>query len=252
MTNGIYYKKIKPDESLSDFVESFWVLHNDSEIDNQTVGLPDGRIDLFLIQSDTEPFRIVLLGLGTQYHENGLIPAKSLRFAVSFKPLALEYVFHETISDIVDKGKMLSDDFWDFNLQDLNNFESFCEKASQKIRSFIPNEIDVRKKKLFDLIYKTHGSITVKDLSEKIGWSSRQMNRYFNRQFGISLKSFCNILRFRASLEHIAQGKLSPELNFTDQTHFIKEIKKFSGVVPKELFKNKNDRFILLSSFKTE
>jgi AraC-like DNA-binding protein len=252
MTNGIYYKKIKPDESLSDFVESFWVLHNDSENDKETVGLPDGRIDLFLIQSDTEPFRIVLLGLGTQYHDEGLIPAKSLRFAVSFKPLAIEYVFHETISDIVDKGKMLSDDFWDFNLQDLNNFESFCEKASQKIRSRIPKEIDLRKKKLFDLIYNTHGSITVKDLSEKVGWSSRQINRYFNQQFGISLKSFCNILRFRASLEHIAQGKLFPELNFTDQTHFIKEIKKFSGVVPKELFKNKNDRFILLSSFKTE
>lgn len=252
MTNGIYYKKIKPDESLSDFVESFWVLQNDSENDKETVGLPDGRIDLFLIQSDTEPFRIVLLGLGTQYHDEGVIPAKSLRFAVSFKLLAVEYIFHETISDIVDKGKILSNDFWDFNLQDLNNFESFCEKASHKIRSRISKEIDLRKKKLFDLIYNTHGSITVKDLSEKVGWSSRQINRYFNQQFGISLKSFCNILRFRASLEHIAKGKLFPELNFADQTHFIKEIKKFSGVVPKELFKNKNDRFILLSSFKAE
>nr|WP_235528565.1 helix-turn-helix domain-containing protein [Pedobacter sp. Leaf194] len=174
-----------------------------------------------------------------------------MRFAVSFRPLAVEYIFRETISAIVDDGKILANGFWDINLQDLKTFESFCGLASQKIRSRIPTEIDPRKKKLFDLIYKMHGSVTVKELSENVGWSSRQMNRYFNQQFGISLKSFCNIIRFRASLDHIAQGKLFPELNFADQTHFIKEIKKFSGVVPKVLFKNQNDRFILLSSFKT-
>jgi len=31
MTSGINYTQVKPDESLSDFVESFWVLRNDSE-----------------------------------------------------------------------------------------------------------------------------------------------------------------------------------------------------------------------------
>jgi AraC-like DNA-binding protein len=98
------------------------------------------------------------------------------------------------------------------------------------------------------LIYSSNGSLSVKELSEKVNWSSRQINRYFNEQFGISLKTYCNILRFRASLPHIKKGKLFPELNFTDQNHFIKEIKKFSGVVPKELSKNQNDRFILLSA----
>lgn len=74
------------------------------------------------------------------------------------------------------------------------------------------------------------------------------MNRYFNQTFGLSLKAYCNILRFRASIEHIKQGKLFPELNFSDQAHFIKEVKKLSGVVPKELSKNENDRFIQLST----
>jgi hypothetical protein len=48
---------------------------------------------------------------------------------------------------------------------------------------------------------------------------------------------------FQASLSHIKEGKLFPQLNYYDQSHFIKEIKKFSGVSPKELFKNQNDRF---------
>jgi AraC-like DNA-binding protein len=107
--------------------------------------------------------------------------------------------------------------------------------------------MDERKRDLFRLIYASNGEMSVKELSEKVFWTSRQINRYFNRQLGLSLKAYCNILRFRTSVEHIAKGKLFPELDFADQTHFIREIKKFSGVAPKELSKNKNDRFVLLS-----
>ncbi len=85
-----------------------------------------------------------------------------------------------------------------------------------------------------------------------IFWPPRQINRYFNEYFGVSLKAYCSILRFRASLNHIAHGKLFPELNFTDQNHFIKEIKKFSGAVPGVLARNQNDRFILLSAIKDQ
>jgi AraC-like DNA-binding protein len=90
----------------------------------------------------------------------------------------------------------------------------------------------------------------VKELSEKVYWSSRQINRYFNQQFGVSLKAYCNILRFSASFKHISEGKLFPGQNFTDQNHFIKETKKYAGVTPKELSKNKNDRFIDITAIK--
>jgi len=74
--------------------------------------------------------------------------------------------------------------------------------------------------------------------------SSRQINRYFNQQFGISLKAYCNILRFGASFKHISEGQLFPQESFTDQNHFIKQIKKYAGVTPKELSKNKDEQFI--------
>lgn len=248
MDNDLHFKLIKPNKPLSDFVDSFWFLHNQADIGKETTGLPDGRVDLFLAESPAEPFRILLLGLGTQQHETAVIPANGLIFSISFKLLAVEYIFHDTISDIVNGGKLLPNDFWGFTKDDLGDFDLFVEKASQKIESLLTTEIDERKRKLFELIYATKGGITVKELSDKVFWTSRQINRYFNQQFGISLKAYCNVLRFRASLDHIALGKLSPEENFSDQNHFIKEIKKFSGVAPKELFKNKNDRFILLSS----
>ncbi|ANI90434.1 transcriptional regulator [Arachidicoccus ginsenosidimutans] len=247
MDNDLRYKVVEPDNSLADFVESFWFLQNQSDKNKEAIALPDGRIDLFLSQSTLKPFNISLLGIGTQANQTVIISG-SLIFAISFKLLATEYILNTSVTNILDNGKYLPNNFWDFNANDLTDFDAFCNKASQKIKELLPKEIDKRKRKLFELIYTSKGLITVKEISEKIFWSSRQINRYFNQQFGLSLKTYCNILRFRASLEHIAQGKLFPELDFADQNHFIKQIKKFSGAIPKELFKNKNDRFILLST----
>lgn len=250
MHHDLAYQSIQPSQNLSDLVDSFWCMENKSEQNIETIGLPDGRIDLFLFRSSETPFRITLLGLGTQ--QKGIIPSNSLTFTISFKLPAVEHIFRESIANLINEARIMETDFWGFNQEDLNDFELFCKKASLKIESLLVKEIDNRKQKLFNLIYETNGAMTVTELAAKSNWSSRQINRYFTQYFGLSLKAYCSILRFRASLEHIAKGKLFPEENFSDQTHFIKEIKKISGSLPKELFQNKNDRFILLSALSSK
>lgn len=242
MSNDLIYKFIKPEKSLTDFVYGYSSLQNLSTFTDGVI-IPNGKIDLLFCKTIDNQFQIVLMGLETQPKQ---MPKTNFStfFAISFNPLALEYILHQSIAEFVNGGKELPDDFWGFSIDDLNDFDLFCEKASKKIKSLMPEEIDERKRKLFKLIFATHGEISVKDLSEQIIWNERQINRYFNKQLGISLKYYCKILRFQASLHHIKDGNLFPQLNFTDQSHFIKEIKKLSGVSPKELFKNQNDRFL--------
>lgn len=251
MSNDFQYKFINPNNILADFVESIGMFQNPSGEAKEIVIMPDGRIDLFFWQHAAMPFQIVLIGLETAPEQRS-IPPRTLAFTISFKPLAVEYILQTSIAGFLNSAKVLPNDFWDFNAKDLKDFDAFYNKASAKITTLLPATIDERKRKLFELIYASNGEMSVKELSEKVFWNSRQINRYFNQQLGLSLKAYCNILRFRTSLKHIAQGKLFPELNFTDQNHFIKEIKKFSGVAPKELSKNQNDRFILLSVLKQQ
>lgn len=251
MDNDLKYKFVKPDKSLDDFVESFWLLQNLSDSDKKVIVLPDGRIDLFFTQSATQPFHALLLGIETQHGQPTITP-KRQTFAISFKPLAIEYLFQNNIANLLDKGKILPTKFWNFSADDLNDFDLFCEKATQKIQSLLPKSIDERKRKLFALIYATNGAISIKELSEKAFWSRQQINRYFNQQFGLSAKAYCNIIRFRASFQHIKEGKLFPQQNFADQSHFIREVKKLSGVSPKELSKNQNERFIQFSLLPTK
>jgi AraC-like DNA-binding protein len=249
MDSAFYYQFIQPEKRIAEFVENIGMFHNPSDEAKEVVVLPDGRVDLFFMKSGSEPFNTILLGLETEPEQRS-IPSGTIAFVVSFRPIAVEYILHTSIADILNTGKNLPHDFWNLNPDDFKDLEAFKKKITEKITEQLPEKVDERKHRLFELIYSSNGEMSVKDLSEKIGWSSRQINRYFAQQFGLSLKAYCTILRFRTSLKHIAEGKLFPELNFADQTHFIKEIRKFSGVAPKELSKNKNDRFILLSVLK--
>lgn len=242
MNDSPKHTLIKPHQSISDFVYCFSSIQNLSEI-SEGVIIPNGRIDLSFYQTSDHQFNISLLGLETKAK---VAPKQDITtfFAINFDPLAVEYILRDSVADILDSGKKMPKDFWGFQVDDLKDFEAFCEKATNIIQSLLPKEIDERKLKLFKLIFETNGEISVTELSEKVNWKARQINQYFNERFGISLKTYCSILRFQASLSHIKEGKLFPQLNYYDQSHFIKEIKKLSGASPKELFKNENRRFL--------
>jgi len=220
------------------------MLENTADVAHDIVVLPNGRFDIIFLILPNEPYHAARIGLETEPGHSSL-PPKAILFAISFKLLAIEYLLDIKTASIVNTAVPLPADFWEITANDLNSFEHFYTKVSAKMISLIKPDIDSRKQKLFDLIYSSKGVLSVKELSEKVFWSSRQINRYFKEYFGISLKAYCSILRFEESLPYITAGKLFPELNFTDQNHFIKEVKRFSGVVPKELFRNKNDRFLL-------
>lgn len=247
MSDYLLFNEKKPNESIANFVESFWMLDNPSKLNKDIIVLPDGRVDLFFKTSKTIPFQITLLGIETQPTQMSF-PAHTKIFAISFKLLAVEYILKNSIADLINDAKILQDDFWDFTINDLKNFEQFCNKASAKIFEVLNDNVDVKKINLFNSIYKSKGNLTIKKIAEEVFWSSREINRYFNKQFGLSLKTYITIVRFRASFHHIKEGKLFPEMNFADQAHFIKEVKKLAGVIPKELSKNKNDRFIQFST----
>lgn len=101
MNNNFYCKFIKPHESLSDFVESIGMFHNQSDGAKEVVVMPDGRVDLFFSQSASEPFHVTLIGLET-FPEQRSISPQALAFVISFKPLAVEYILHTSIGGLLN------------------------------------------------------------------------------------------------------------------------------------------------------
>jgi AraC-like DNA-binding protein len=245
------YRTAQPALELAEFVESFWMLANHSDAAQPVALVPDGRPDLVFADSATEPYHVVLLGLDGR-PSAPLLPPRARMLAISWKLLAVEYLLPVRIAALLHTGTYLPTDYLGITAGDLADFDGFCAKASAALLRRLPLAVDVRKRKLFSLLYAADGAMTVEALADAAAWSSRQINRYFQQMFGLSLKAYCNILRFRASFPHLRAGKLFPEQNFTDQAHFIREVKKYAGVVPKELARNQDDRFIQFATLPPE
>jgi AraC-like DNA-binding protein len=235
--------------ALSPFVQSFWTSETFDEIVENTI-LPDGYFDL-IVQIENEKIKsIKLTGLWTQ-----AITIKTKkntkRLAIRFKPLAAEFLFGINLKSALNTTITLPKTFFDLNQLTILDFETFSKHSNIHIEQIFGQSkpLDERKIKLFDLIFKKEFT-TVTALSEQVYWSCRQINRYFQNQYGLSLKMYLTIVRGHDAYKIIAKSNLAAPHQYFDQAHYIREIKKLTGVSPKALSQNKNDRFIQLSTIK--
>lgn len=248
-TNFLEHTIQLPHKSLSEFVERFWMIKNTSGKDQEIIVIPDGRTDLMFTLSGAEPFASNIIGIETEPSQH-TVTNGTIIMGVGLRLPAVEYCLQYSIAPILGKIMPLLSPSLGIMEKDLNDFSVFCSKIEAAFKTLIPQGIDKRKQTLFNTLYETQGSLKIQEYAEKCFWTSRQINRYFTQWFGLSLKEYCNILRFRASINRIKEGDLFPDQHYSDQPHFIREVKKFTGVTPKELFKRQNDRFIQLSEGK--
>lgn len=243
------YKEFQPDKLLTDFVKNYWWFDNSTNKQMNFTILPDGCFDLIVSFDNYKQEEISLTGLWTKQVEVSIEPNRQL-FGIRYKLLAVDYILQQNISAFYDSEQIKESDFWQLDKTSFTDLESVTKKLNKIMLSILGSQkgIDSRKQKLFNLLYQTNGEQTVEQYSQKVFWTSRQINRYFKDRFGIPLKSYCNILKCYASFKHIKKGLLYPRQNYFDQSHFIKDLKKYTGNNPTELFENKNDRFLQLST----
>ncbi|SFW27204.1 helix-turn-helix domain-containing protein [Chitinophaga sancti] len=229
------YVELPPSPDLAPFIKCFWLFDNNSGADLNYTTLPDGCLELLVFYQHGLLKSISVFGIQSEAYDI-LMPAHELKIGIRLRPLAKEYYLDKctTLDRFADFTKTLS-------------LQHFSELVSADIRAMSP-AIDNRKQLLFDLLQKHAGNIEVESLATQCFWSSRQINRYFNKQLGLSLKSYCNILKCYASYKEIKAGDLNPDTGFYDQSHFIREIKKHTGTTPKKLLKNEAQRYVQFNS----
>lgn len=96
-----------------------------------------------------------------------------------------------------------------------------------------------------------NGNLAIKGLEQKLGISTRQLERLFRARIGLSPKEMGKIIRLNAafsSLESdpdISLTSLSYEAGYYDQSHFSRDFKSIAGVSPSKLFsQSTNELFV--------
>ncbi len=243
------YEERKAKGNVVNFVQCFWTSEALVERTNYTI-LPDGYFDLIVEIRNNQISRVKLTGIWT-IPVNIKSDLNTRIFAVRFKPLAIELFTNLNVKSLLNSSVNLTEDFFCIRqLKDLH-FNDFCVHIENYLQTCILKNKTINDLKigLFSEIFKKD-IFNVKELSERTNWKSRQLNRYFNMTFGFSIKEYLNIIRSNESYKDIANNTSASKIHYYDQAHFIKEMKRYSGVTPKELRRNENDRFLQLLTIK--
>jgi len=260
----------KPSASLSALVELFWQGNfnlNSTRLFTQRV-IPNGYVELVIHTNDghcellqgtdySHSPDYLLIGLYTrpydvQFRSNVKV------FGIRFKPEAIYSIFGIPAAEI-------HHNFIDAESVSCKLFKEFCsrlrelELVSRMIsltEDFLIKRIGSQNlnlhyiEKAVEIIRKSNCKLSVNQLADKVHISTRQLEREFKYKLGMSPKSYMRIARLNEVNRRILNGErvdlteLSFSSGYSDQSHFIREFKNFTGESPK-IFLSKKDQYIV-------
>ncbi|MBL4650110.1 MAG: helix-turn-helix transcriptional regulator [Aureispira sp.] len=97
--------------------------------------------------------------------------------------------------------------------------------------------------KAISIIIKHKGQIKIQDILKQIYLTERTFERNFSAQVGLSPKQFGRIIQFQFSLNQLNTSNLIKltqiglDSGFSDQSHFIRTFKKYTGQTPSHYLK---------------
>ncbi|HLZ63634.1 MAG TPA: AraC family transcriptional regulator [Ktedonosporobacter sp.] len=198
------------------------------------------------------PPPLFLYGPGT---EPGVMNYKRGSFTttqVIFKPHALKTLLGINASRLTAGWTDLHE-FWP---EDLTN-QLLEARNEQERTTFLINFLVARLKQAktrdtlveesLRYIHANIDAIHVKDVLDYLHLSERQFERRFTQTVGLSPHLYIRVKRFNEALRLMQTGQfarltdVASALNFYDQSHFIRDIKAFSGMTPTSLFQKVDD-----------
>lgn len=104
------------------------------------------------------------------------------------------------------------------------------------------------------MILDSGGLATVKDISENVFYSERQLGRIFDKYLGVNIKAFSRLVRVNKALRLLRRQRLSilqvcMQTGFYDLPHFIRDFKSICGVTPQDYRDNMSDFYSEIAKF---
>lgn len=139
-----------------------------------------------------------------------------------------------------------------FNKSDLEGLEdklSILKTDNERIYvieqffiiQFKDKKEDMLIKYAVQLINQEKGKERISELAKKLNISQSPLEKRFRKIVGASPKKYSSIVRFRSIINDFEKSNNLTELSYLnqyfDQSHFIKDFKKFTNQLPHEFFK---------------
>ena len=172
---------------------------------------------------------------------------------VQLYPFASKYLLNIDPRELNDECfdllqiKYIETENYRTQLRESNSLNEQVEIISNLMRELI-NSHNVNEndniEKAISLILHSKGQIKIKELLKELPLTERTLERNFRAYVGLSPKQFSKIIQFQSSLNKLTEAKFQKlidigfESGFTDQSHFIRTFKSYTGQTPSFYYRN--------------
>ncbi|MFP4697763.1 MAG: DUF6597 domain-containing transcriptional factor [Eubacteriales bacterium] len=245
------YKEYIPNEKLRPYICCFWTSKIDFILEEKftEVVVPDGCMDIICFKNIVTNKRDnIFVGISDHVFYD-MSTCEYEIFAIRFYPWAAHLFINDKMKNWKNNAISL-DDCWHSLSTELNNIMEMNLATEEKIHiieSFLYKKILVKneiKPDVLNAMYKmlaSSGTISIKEIADYICSSTRQLERNFNDYIGLTPKTMVGVIRFQNVLREILNKPninwldLVSKYNYTDQSHLIRDFRKYYGKAPTEL-----------------
>lgn len=256
------YVEIAAPKGLSPFVDACWFYQPDFSGPKWDILIPEGVVDV-IFNFGAPYYRQPVSGVTAQgvWIQHDVIIGQRTRlfsvrwpmctrlFAVRIKAEAAQYLVSKPLTLLADQAHRLPGRSLNILAKQLHamRFDDCANIADITFRHFSEmfaqsNQGDTRLIKALQAMRQRHGDIEVSRLCEEVGVNRRTLERLFADKIGVTPKFFAQTLRLHHFLccycpqasENLTASAI--EARYYDQSHFIKEFKRFTGASPTVFF----------------
>lgn len=207
--------------------------------------VPDGCMDVLICCDPSRPHSLIcgtiLQGESIRFHKGATY------FGIRLTPTQSLYIRPAPFRDLVDRQLPLGDVMQGVgNLCDaIAEQECFSARVALFEQHLLPKLLSSDQSSLLldyclRKIYTSKGNVTVEQLAEEIGVSTRYLRKKFVDTLGLSPKQYSRITRFQNTLSSLltqkrGSGIIAIEHGYYDQAHFIKDFKYFTMFTPMQI-----------------
>lgn len=247
---------LKPCEALRPYIRYYWTVETSEDMSVLTfpIGCPQlifhRRSRFYIPELKTEQARFSISGqvnFPARVQSSGDVET----IAVVFYPHAIGTLFNIPVSSFYNQeidGYSLGDKSLNILANDVLNADDSIEAiklieqwlllrlAESGIYNF--KRVGASLKLLFH-----DNSISVESMAQSACLSRKQFERVFFNAVGMKPKEYSNVARFQKSLWLMQKGNrdfadIAYSCGYADQSHYIRECRRYSGTTPAELLKS--------------
>lgn len=244
------YKKIMNTKPYQALFYEFQTTSSTESRESVTI-VPNGCMDILFIQDKSGNY-IEILGPSTQAKQILRLP-DACYFGVRLKPGL--FVCYKGLSpkELTNQDLLLQymDSDWKhffFELEKAKNLEQKTEWFHTYFDGYINvSGVNDLTGYMLSEINDSQGKVRIHALADTLHYSERHISRIFLDSMGFTPKTFARIVRFQNVIDSIIQQPIHSlcdymtELGYSDQAHFQREFKQYTGITPKHFLSYAQD-----------